>query len=317
MARRLRIEYAGALYHVINRGNYRRDVFESVGAAEAFLTALFEAAERFGWEVHGYVLMRNHYHLAIGTPEPTLVAGMHWLQSTLATRFNRFRREQGHLFQGRYKSLLIEEAGALGRVVDYIHLNPVRAKVVPPAMVAGYRWSSLGRFVRGPLPARLRAEPWLSATGRGEWADDAMGWKAYVAHLTELAHREDLGASVGLAGLSRGWAIGTNAWRKTIAKEHAHLALHPGLAKEEVRELRTAKWELSVESALAEMGRSESELESQPRKQPWKIDLAARILTGSVAPIPWLAERLKLGKPATLRSYLYRARRAKRPQTTA
>jgi REP element-mobilizing transposase RayT len=88
MARKLRIEYPGALYHVINRGNYRRDVFESAGAAEAFVAALREAVAQYGWRVHAYVVMRNHYHLAVETPQPNLVEGMHWLQSTLATRFN-------------------------------------------------------------------------------------------------------------------------------------------------------------------------------------------------------------------------------------
>ena len=119
MARRLRIEYPGALQHVINRGNYRRDLFENVGAAEAFLRVLFEAADKFGWWVHAYVLMRNHFHLAIETPQPNLGDGMHWLQTTMSPRVNRLRKEHGHLFQGRYKSLVIEDVAALGRVGDY------------------------------------------------------------------------------------------------------------------------------------------------------------------------------------------------------
>ena len=86
MARKLRIQYAGALYHVINRGNYRRDLFVNAGEAQAFVETLKEAAARMGWKVHAYVLMRNHYHLALETPEPNLVAGMHWLQSTWCGR---------------------------------------------------------------------------------------------------------------------------------------------------------------------------------------------------------------------------------------
>jgi REP element-mobilizing transposase RayT len=149
MARKLRIEYPGAKYHIINRGNYRRDLFESTGAGEAFLTALGEAAGRHGWRLFAYVLMRNHFHLAIETPQPNLVEGMHWLQSTVATRFNRFRDERGHLFQGRYQSILIEDAAALARVVDYIHLNPVRARVVATEHLCDYRWSSLFLYLRG------------------------------------------------------------------------------------------------------------------------------------------------------------------------
>jgi REP element-mobilizing transposase RayT len=116
MARKLRFEFEGALYHVINRGNYRRDLFETPATAKAFEATLDEACELHGWKLHAYVVMRNHYHLALETPQPNLVAGMHWLQSTFATRFNRFRSERGHLFQGRYQSLLIEDWTALARV---------------------------------------------------------------------------------------------------------------------------------------------------------------------------------------------------------
>ncbi len=83
-----------------------------------------------GWRIHAYVLMRNHYHLAIETPEPNLVQGLHWLQTTWVSRFNRYRSESGHLFQSRYRALLIENSAVLGKVVDYIHLNAVRAKIV-------------------------------------------------------------------------------------------------------------------------------------------------------------------------------------------
>jgi REP element-mobilizing transposase RayT len=94
MARRLRIQYPGALYHIINRGNYRRDLFETAGAAQSFETALDEACTRFGWLIHAFDTMRNHFHLALETPDPNLVDGMHWLQSTYGTRFNRFRSER-------------------------------------------------------------------------------------------------------------------------------------------------------------------------------------------------------------------------------
>ena len=84
---------------MINRGNYRSDVFKSSGAADSFLKTLEEAVEKYGWILFGYVLMRNHYHLAIATPRGNLSAGMHWLQSTFSTRFNRFRGERGICFK--------------------------------------------------------------------------------------------------------------------------------------------------------------------------------------------------------------------------
>ena len=185
MARRLRIEYAGALHHVINRGNYRRDLFESEGAGDAFLRTLFEAAGKFGWKIHAYVLMLNHFHLVVETPEPTLGEGMHWLQSTIATRFNRLRSESGHLFQGRYKAMLIENSAALARVVDYGHLNQVRAKVILPEQVEEYRWSSLSALLKGARQPALTAVEGLMA--RGGWADDEQGLRCYAEYLCDLA----------------------------------------------------------------------------------------------------------------------------------
>ena len=85
MARKLRVEYSGACYHVINRGNYRRDLFTGRGAAESFQCCLFEAAQRFRWRLHAFGIMRNHFHLAVETPEPNLSEGMKWLQGTAGT----------------------------------------------------------------------------------------------------------------------------------------------------------------------------------------------------------------------------------------
>ena len=130
MARRLRIQYPGARYDVINRGNLPHDVFAPFGATNASLIALDEAAVQFGWQVHACVVMRNPYPLALATPEPNLVQGMPWLQSTFATRLTRFHGQHGPGFQGRSKAPLVEDTPHLARVCDYIPLNPVRAGVV-------------------------------------------------------------------------------------------------------------------------------------------------------------------------------------------
>ena len=105
MARKLRIQYAGAFYHVINRGNYRSWIFETAGARHSFLECLGLSCRAKDWRLHGWCLMGNHYHLLIETPQPNLVDGMKWLQSTFANRFNRFRNSNGHVFQGRYKAI--------------------------------------------------------------------------------------------------------------------------------------------------------------------------------------------------------------------
>jgi REP element-mobilizing transposase RayT len=308
MARRLRIEYPGALHHVINRGNYRRDLFDSVGAAEAFLDTLFQAADKFGWRVHAYVLMRNHFHLAVETPEPNLGEGMHWLQSSMATRFNRLRGESGHLFQGRYQALLIENVAALTRVVNYIHLNPVRAKIVPPEQVAGFRWSSLAALLKSPRPKSLKAQDWLRALG--DWPDDATGHRAYTDYLKALAQDEAAWQREGLVGLAQGWAIGTLAWRRALAKEHAARALTAGLPRAERIELRQASWDASLSANLAKRGKTASDLATKPKKQSWKIEMAGEIRQQTGASIAWLAEHLQLGAANSLRGYFHQAKRA-------
>jgi putative transposase len=310
MARKLRLQYAGAVYHVINRGNYRRDIFETAGAAEAFLRVLREASETYGWEVFAYVVMRNHYHVALTTPEPNLVEGMHWLQSTLATRFNRYRQENGHLFQGRYQALVVEDDAALGRVVDYIHLNPVRARAVKPSEVATFPWSSLAAIGREPENWWQR-ERWLRATGG--WADDQAGRQAYATYLTDLATSETRWEGLGLTGLAKGWAIGTAGWRRTLAKEYGHLALNPGLAQSEVRELREAAWAAALASGLRALGKTSADLVTKPKSPTWKIALAQRVREESGASLTWLADALQIGRPETLRSYLYRQRLTENP----
>ena len=312
MARKLRIQFPGAIYHVVNRGNYRRDLFLSAGEAKAFLETVREASELMGWRVHAYVLMRNHYHLAIETPEPNLVEGMHWLQSTWATRFNRFRQERGHLFQGRYQSLLIEDAAALARVVDYIHLNPARAKIVPPENVRQFRWSSLPGIVRG--------DGWTD--DRGWRADDRFGRgeaarKRYEQALIDLGRDESRWESLGLKNLSVGWAIGSAGWRQMMAKQHRQLALEPGLEFAQVREMRERVWEQATLAALSSARRAEADLVTKPLKQSWKLAVASRVRSECGAPWAWLAARLHLGTPVALRSYVCRGRHEEKQQTTA
>ena len=302
MARKLRIQYEGAIYHVINRGNYRRDVFGTVGAAQAFEQAVLEAGALHGWRLHAFVVMSNHYHLAVETPRANLVEGMHWLQSTFATRFNRLRQVRGHLFQGRYQALLIEDAAALARVVDYIHLNPVRAGLVPPAKLAGYRWSSLGKFAQSGRPAELECADWLRPHG---WTDSPAGVRAYVAYLTDLAADEAEQKRLGLEKLSAGWAIGTLAWRKKVARDHAHRALSPGLEVGELKDLKEAHWSQVLESELSRVRQTPKEITKTPGNAPWKISVARKLRQAGAA-YAWITSALHMGKTSSVRAYLCR-----------
>ena len=130
MARPLRIEYSGAFYHVTSRGNEQKDIYKSKKDREQFLHYLKTATERYGAVIHTYCLMDNHYHLLLETPEGNLSQIMRHINGAYTTYFNVKRKRAGHLFQGRYKSILVEADEYAEELSRYIHLNPVRAGIV-------------------------------------------------------------------------------------------------------------------------------------------------------------------------------------------
>ena len=140
MARPLRIEFSGAVYHVTARGNARADIFHEDGDRELFLAVLEKVVRRFNWLCHAYCLMDNHYHLLIETPEGNLSAGMRQLNGVYTQAFNRSHGRDGHLFKGRFKSILVEKESHLLELCRYVVLNPERAKMVERP--EQYPWSS-------------------------------------------------------------------------------------------------------------------------------------------------------------------------------
>lgn len=165
MGRPRRLEYPGAFYHVMSRGNGGQAVYKMQRDFASFLIFLGEACERYGLLVHSFCLMTNHYHLLIETPHGNLSAAMHWLNSSYVKKFNRQHQQQGHLFRGRYKSLLVDADAYLTWLSRYIHLNPVRGRMT--AAPAEYRWSSYRSFVdRARIPEWLQTGLVLSRFGR-------------------------------------------------------------------------------------------------------------------------------------------------------
>jgi putative transposase len=280
MARRLRLQFPGAIYHVINRGNYRRDLFATSGASKSFEQTLGETCARYGWVVHAFATMCNHFHLALTTVLPNLSEGMHWLQTTFALRFNRFRTESGHLFQGRYQSPLIEDAAALVRVVDYIHLNPMRAGITPPGQPADFPGCSLARYVRGPRPPWLSPRDWLAEL---QIEDSPTGWTKYVGQLLILAAHPTEQQVQDFEDISRGRPIGTDAWRRTMAREYQHRALEQDLPHEEVLPLKQARWAAALENALAHHGVAPKDLVMTVGAPRWKVEIAAMVRKGRIS----------------------------------
>ena len=210
MSRPLRIEFAGALYHVMARGNAREAIFADDVDRAAFVDGIERACERFDWMLWAYCLMDNHYHLLIETRRASLSRGMREVNGIHTQRFNRRHRRVGHLLQGRYKAVLVDKDSYLLELSRYIVLNPVRARLC--ASAADWRWSSY-RAMMGqddPLPslaidetlslfgtqraAARRAYARFVADGVGAFDPDAavssqvfLGNEAFVARATKKA----------------------------------------------------------------------------------------------------------------------------------
>jgi REP element-mobilizing transposase RayT len=140
MGRAWRIEYEGAYYHILSRGNERKDIFLDDDDRHVFLDTIGDMSERFEVNIFAYVLMPNHYHLLIRTNRANLSKAMHWFGVTYTRRFNNRHSRSGHLFEGRYKSIIVQNDAYVMQLSCYIHRNPVRAGIAK--RLAEYRWSS-------------------------------------------------------------------------------------------------------------------------------------------------------------------------------
>ncbi|MBM4056100.1 MAG: transposase [Planctomycetes bacterium] len=161
MSRQWRIEFEGAYYHILSRGNERRDIFADDGDRILFLDILGQMSERFEIEVYAYVLMNNHYHLLLKTNKPNISQGMQWFGTTYTRRYNLKHKRNGHLFQGRFKNFLVQNDKYLILLSCYIHRNPLRAGII--GRLVDYPWSSYPVYAYGKKsPEWLRTTPILS-----------------------------------------------------------------------------------------------------------------------------------------------------------
>jgi REP element-mobilizing transposase RayT len=188
MARPLRIEYPGACYHVTCRGNERREIFADDRDRKRFLEILAENKELYGVEVHGYVVMANHFHLLVMTPEANLQKFMQRFNTSYAVHYNRRHRRSGHLYQGRYKAILVDTDNYLLELSRYLHLNPVRLKRYSQLevkekrkIIRTYPWSSYRGYVylkhRQPF---MTYSTVLEMVGGGEDREGRKGYADFV-----------------------------------------------------------------------------------------------------------------------------------------
>ncbi len=295
MPRKLRVEFPGAIYHVMSRGDRREDIFHNDVDRQDFLKTLAEACQKTGFQVHAYCLMGNHFHLVVETPEANLVAGMRWLLSTYTTRLNHRHKLFGHVFSGRYKALLVEGGGHgyLKTVCDYVHLNPVRARLLGTEdRLLGYPWSSMGWYLAAAehRPRWMRVERLLGEHGIA--ADTAVGRGEFERRME--ARREQEMDEAECEALRRGWCLGSEAFRKEML-ERMEGQLGESHAGELRRESAEVRAERIIGEELGRLGWTESQLRERRKSDAAKLAVAARLRRETTLTVAWIAHRLDLG----------------------
>lgn len=300
----MRVQYPGAIYHVMNRGDRRESIFEDDKDRQRFLTTLGEACGKTEWQIHAFCLMSNHFHFVVETPQPNLVDGMKWFLGTYTSRFNRRHKLFGHLFSGRYKALIVDGSGDgyLKTVCDYVHLNPVRSKLLTPEQpLEAYAWSSYPFYVGEPGKrfGWLRVDRLL-----GEWGiaqDSAAGCQHFAACM-EARRQGELEEE--FKPVRRGWCLGSEEFRKELLAQvdQKRGRWHYG---PELQESAEAKAERLIAEELQSRRWTEHKLQATRKGEPMKVELALRLRAETTMSLEWIAKRLRAGTRGHLAHLLY------------
>ncbi len=306
MPRALRHQYPGAIYHVMARGDGGKVIFENDGDCKGFLFRLGQVCGSYGWRVHAWVLMNNHFHLLLETPEPNLATGMKYLLGTFSQGWNARRARRGHVFQGRYKSVPVSAASDspyyFRIAADYIHLNPARAKLAggKRGKLVSYKWSSLADYARGKGAGWLVRERVLDAF---ELSKDGRGCRAYVEWLEKRAAND--GGKVdeeAMKALRRGWYFGESSFvdklREFVSKGTKK---KPG-CDQVARSHDEAEAEALAKRALdaQNLPPDEKSLLKLRKGDPHKVLVAVLLRKHTSVSNRWLVERLAMGHPSAL-----------------
>jgi putative transposase len=307
MAREIRIEYPDAAYHVVARGNDGAAVFLEDQDREVFLRTLEEACAKTGWQIHAYVLMRNHYHLLMETPKPNLVAGMKWLQGTFTRRHHVRHRRHGHLFQGRYRAVPVQtdDRPYFSALSTYIHLNPVRSGLVRVGEqpLTSYPWSSYPAFAQplDKIPIWLRTERVLRELGLD--AQEPKDRQEYTKYIEKRAW--EWGMDAGRREFEQqwrefrhGWCLGSREFRDRLLAEVGRIRRTYG-STSYLGGAKAAHEERAVEDCLADalsrLGLEESQMRLLPKGAPEKQVLAWWLRQRTTASRQWVASHLGMG----------------------
>jgi hypothetical protein len=302
MARRPRLEFEGAVYHVFNRVNPGSDVFGGAAAARLFEDCLLQARAEFGWRLHAWCIVRESYHIALETPRANLSAGMHWFQSTYAKRLRGDNDGTGPLFQGRYRALPVERGVPLANLANFIHLRPADTRVVVPELLAAFRWSSLRRIIRRDCPGFLSPAEWIAHVRELEGEPDRLA--AYVPLLVRMARDPERHVVIGMRGMTRGPVIGSREFRNAI----------PALTSAPTGVMH---WNAMLDRLLGASGKTREDAEADPKGAHWKVEVALELRNEAGAPLEWIARELGMGAVNSVSHHLWLARRAARELQSA
>ena len=318
MPRKPRIEYAGAVYHVMNRGDRGRRVFLDRLDYELFMHAMDEVCERTGWRIHAYVLMPNHFHWLLETPEPNLVVGMKWFMGAVSQRSNGRHGKRGYVFQGRYKAPVVQSdrGGYFETVSTYIHLNPVRAGLTGAnAGMGEYEWSSYRKY-RKPKQARTA---WLEVDrvlGNLGLTDRASGRRKYAEYMEERAGewRTKKGKKIFREmwkPIRYGWFVGEKGFKETLLT-HLGKAVdgkqRTSYAGEAIKTHGEAEAEKLIRAGLRTLGLRETDLRRLPKGHPHKCVLAWAAHRHTTVCHAWLSNRLNMGVTSNMSMYVSKAK---------
>jgi REP element-mobilizing transposase RayT len=292
------------------RGDRKEPIILNDGDRNAFISVVNDMCEKTGIIIHAYTLMDNHYHMVLETPEGNLVEGMTWLQNAYTRRFNVYHRMWGHVFGGRYKAILIDlekEGGYFRRVVDYVHLNPVRAGLINVGTgLNTYRWSSLNFFAG----SSRRRPGWLTADlvfSCCDMNDNPKGRLNYLKRLERIVQKgrpEQAGIVKTEEGESlqatvrRGWYFGSQVFKEKMLVKLAENERRgsckgeDGYYGEQSRDHGEDKARLIIEQGCVMQGITLNELRDRKANDPTKLLIAELVASKTSVRLDWLRNEL-------------------------
>jgi putative transposase len=292
MARKLRLQYPGAIYHVMNRGDRREAIFLDDVDRQSFLDTLGETCQETSWQVHAYCLMGNHFHLVVETPQPNLAVGMKWFLQTYTSRFNHRHRYLGHLFSGRYKAPIVEGSGTgyLRSVCEYVHLNPIRANLLGAGEpLSAYHWSSYPAYLQAERPCWLRVDRVL---GECNVPGDTCAGRERFGQVMEQRRFE--AAKEDYRPIRRGWYVGSRAFREELLAQVSQ-RLGPNHFGQERWESAERKAARIVSEERAILSLSVEQLQLLPSHSEAKLRVARRLRQETTMSLKWVAQQLGIG----------------------